>query len=222
MFQLAQLTTVRSNYVRPVYVSYRKDNRIFWTSHPIHLHEGETLLTDGTLDARARCGNRISLVPQLPVAQAEPPPGVLDTPEETEVIPEPLLHATVEIGNTPVPVIGPEDFASPVTRTPVLDDVPATLIPIDNIFRVVPVVSISPISTPVLPGGVPTDFKDPYPLPPAYVPLPGFVPPPTITFSSPPGASQPVPEPGEPVLLAVPVIAFILVSLRRLRGRPVS
>jgi len=69
-------------------------------------------------------------------------PDLLDTPAEAEVIPEPLLHATLEIGNTPVPVIGPEDFASPVTKTPVPDDVPATFIPIDNIFRVVPVVSI--------------------------------------------------------------------------------
>jgi hypothetical protein len=52
-------------------------------------------LTDGDLYARARCGNRISLVPQAPVAEAEPRTDVLDTPESAEAAPEAILRAAL-------------------------------------------------------------------------------------------------------------------------------
>jgi hypothetical protein len=57
-----------------VYVSYRLDNRIYWTSRMLTLHPGETLITDGTHFARTRCGNRLSKKPHAQVSRYEPPP----------------------------------------------------------------------------------------------------------------------------------------------------
>lgn len=65
---------------RAVYVSYRKDNRIFWTRHKVRLASGETVLSDGVHEIRTRCGNRISDAAQLPVADTDPPPDAFDTP----------------------------------------------------------------------------------------------------------------------------------------------
>jgi hypothetical protein len=57
---------------RFAYVSYRKNDQIFWTRNKVKLSEGETVLTDGNKEIRARCGNCISETPQLPVAEIEP------------------------------------------------------------------------------------------------------------------------------------------------------
>jgi hypothetical protein len=49
-----------------MYVSYRKDNRVYWTSKPVRLLKGEPVVTDGIHFVRARCGNRLSETPQKP------------------------------------------------------------------------------------------------------------------------------------------------------------
>ncbi len=66
------LRSVPSPFVKPVYLSYRKGGSVFWTRKPVDLPPGETLLTDGVLYARARCGNQVSEYPQEPVAEVEP------------------------------------------------------------------------------------------------------------------------------------------------------
>jgi len=66
---------------RAVYVSYRRGNDVFWTKRPVQLAPGETLLTDGTSEIRARCGNRVSDHARLPVAADEPPAAALNTIE---------------------------------------------------------------------------------------------------------------------------------------------
>jgi hypothetical protein len=63
---------------RPVYVSYRKGGRIYWTRNRVLLRKGETILTDGDTEIRTRCGNAISDTPRTPVAEAEPEPLELD------------------------------------------------------------------------------------------------------------------------------------------------
>src|SRR5271157_857257 len=55
------------------YVSFRKNQRIYWTRRPVVLPKGETLLTDGDHYARARCGNQVSETPQTPVLAEDPP-----------------------------------------------------------------------------------------------------------------------------------------------------
>lgn len=57
---------------RAVYVSYRKGEQVYWTSKKMMLAAGETLLSDGQHDIRARCGNRIADTPQLPVEAGGP------------------------------------------------------------------------------------------------------------------------------------------------------
>lgn len=73
----ARAVTVTSP--RAVYVSYRKNDQIYWTSKKVMLEKGETLLTDGEHDIRARCANRISDVPQYPVEPHGPSEAELDT-----------------------------------------------------------------------------------------------------------------------------------------------
>ena len=66
---------------RAVYVSYRVGNQVYWTKNRVRLAPGETVLTDGDTEIRARCGNLVSEHPQHPVAAEEPPLAALDEPE---------------------------------------------------------------------------------------------------------------------------------------------
>jgi hypothetical protein len=86
-FQLARVRSVGANFASAVYVSYRKGNQIYWTRNPVRITAGETLLTDGVLFARARCGNRISMTPEVPVAGVDPPPEIIDVPQYYEFPP---------------------------------------------------------------------------------------------------------------------------------------
>lgn len=207
VFQRTQLHTVRCTLAKPVYVSYRKDNRIFWTSHPIHLHEGETLLTDGNSYARARCGNRISLVRQAPVTQAEPAPSVLDTAEPMEAIPESLLLAAVEFQTTIPPVIDLQGFTSRVTDPAVSDALPGQIAE-ESFLSVLPAVANRIAFSPFM--GVPTG---------SHQAPAGVIEPPHFTFVPPSDTLQPVPEPSESVLIAVAVSAFVLCGLWWRRAR---
>ena len=57
---------------RMAHVSYRINDRVFWTKKPVRIYEGETILTNGETEIRARCGNGISLAPLLPTSDEEP------------------------------------------------------------------------------------------------------------------------------------------------------
>lgn len=77
-FDVAHARAVTVSVPRAVYVSYRKGDRIYWTSRRVSLQAGETLLTDGRSEMRARCANRISDVPRFPVEAHGPDPDALD------------------------------------------------------------------------------------------------------------------------------------------------
>jgi hypothetical protein len=69
------LGAIRSEVVaadRWAHMSYRVGDQIFWTKRKLLLHRGETILTDGAIEVRGRCGNRISLQPMAPTADTEP------------------------------------------------------------------------------------------------------------------------------------------------------
>ena len=53
-------TTVTSGDRGMAYVSYRIGHRVFWTRKPVRIPAGETVLTDGETEIRARCGNAVS------------------------------------------------------------------------------------------------------------------------------------------------------------------
>ena len=98
---------IRSEIVardRFVHVSYRKGNQIFWTKKKLLLRRGETILTDGTTQIRARCGNCISEEPLAPTAQEDP--DIIEFDRLTDDTPE-LDSGTIEVG-----------FAQPVAPKP--------------------------------------------------------------------------------------------------------
>src|SRR5688572_1622 len=69
------LDAVRTETVtepRLVYMSYRKGGEIYWAKHKVALPAGETILTDGVTEIRARCGNCISTTPMGPTSEQEP------------------------------------------------------------------------------------------------------------------------------------------------------
>jgi hypothetical protein len=68
-----------------MFASYRMGGSVYWTSHQIHVAAGESLITDGTSLARARCGNRLSDSPRGPVASVEPTEKAMETPEEPDL-----------------------------------------------------------------------------------------------------------------------------------------
>jgi hypothetical protein len=80
VFRRSAVRAAGSTFHDPVYLSYRVGDAIYWTSRPVPLPPGETLLTDGMHYARARCGNRISPTAQTPVNETEPAPQTLNTP----------------------------------------------------------------------------------------------------------------------------------------------
>lgn len=57
---------------RLAHVSYRINDRVFWTKKPVRIYEGETILTNGETEIRGRCGNAISMSPLLPTSDDEP------------------------------------------------------------------------------------------------------------------------------------------------------
>jgi hypothetical protein len=73
------------------YVSYRRGDQIFWTRRPVRIEAGELILTNGVAAVRARCGNRISFEPLLPVAEDEPAlvelDALVDAPEPSALAP---------------------------------------------------------------------------------------------------------------------------------------
>ncbi len=90
-----------------VHVSYRINENIYWTKEPVRLPKGEKLITDGQEFARARCGNRVSVMAQEPTLEAEEPPlEALEIPimEEPELmpIPEELYIEPLEAVDLPI------------------------------------------------------------------------------------------------------------------------
>jgi len=81
-FEASKVTLETVSKPRAVYVSYRKGDKVFWTSKKLQLAEGETLLSDGQNEIRTRCGNRISDVPRLPVEAKGPSEEELDASVE--------------------------------------------------------------------------------------------------------------------------------------------
>ncbi len=94
----ARLVTLTDD--RFQYVSYRLNNRIYWTRNKLRIPRGEVLLTDGYNFARTRCGNRLSFQPKQETAAAQPPTRLLSLPPFT-----PALLSKGEVTLAPPPVV---------------------------------------------------------------------------------------------------------------------
>lgn len=78
-FKVDQARMLKVAKPRAVYVSYRKGDKVYWTSKKLTLAVGESLISDGVNEARARCANRISDTPRQPVEVKGPTEEELDS-----------------------------------------------------------------------------------------------------------------------------------------------
>jgi hypothetical protein len=93
-FDIKKARAITNDKARPVHVSYRKGDKVYWTAKTVMLTPGETLLTDGSNEIRGRCGNRISTKAMLPVAMNEPTAAELD--ESMNVAPDAVPDGGLE------------------------------------------------------------------------------------------------------------------------------
>jgi hypothetical protein len=77
-FDYKRAHLVKLSAEKAMYVSYRIGDRVYWTRRKVLLHSGETLITDGTIVARTRCGNRVAEVPLGTGSPLEPSPDDLE------------------------------------------------------------------------------------------------------------------------------------------------
>ena len=80
-FRIGKARNVQLDRPVAMYVSYRRNNQVFWTRNKMMIPAGETLISDGENLARVRCGNRLSPVAEKPVAATDPDKAELETPE---------------------------------------------------------------------------------------------------------------------------------------------
>jgi hypothetical protein len=79
-FDFERAHSVQVSERQAVYVSYRIGQKVYWTRKKVWLHPGETLITDGRIVARARCGNRVAKAPLDAGSPLEPSEEELDQP----------------------------------------------------------------------------------------------------------------------------------------------
>jgi hypothetical protein len=106
---------------RHVYVSYRQEDRIYWTKNRVTLAPGESILTDGRVEIRARCGNGVSSTPMSPTSTREPLPEEFDahvnlpgSPSDVVSYPGPALWP----GGLPVELQAPAPSTWDVLEVP--------------------------------------------------------------------------------------------------------
>jgi hypothetical protein len=157
-FDLGHVQLVREKENIPAYVSYRRNGQIFWTKHPLMLHAGELVLTDGHYIVRARCANQISMVPREPV---EVSPEKVENHLETAAPEAPVDYAKLEPLNSALfPITGAVPLGPPVAGFPPTGVVVTGTAPLPP----GPIIPITPVCTTC--GQTPTP-------PPVPVPEPG-------------------------------------------------
>jgi PEP-CTERM motif len=120
---------VKVTKAQSAYVSYRIGSRLYWTRHKISLHRDEMLITDGTIVARTRCGNRIAAAPLDAGSPLEPSSEELDSPRASSMplipaalvdpIPSPLPDPSIPEANSPMVVPAAKHVGIPWIIPPV-------------------------------------------------------------------------------------------------------
>ena len=225
---------------RLAYVSYRVDDRVYWTKRKVRIRGGETILTNGQTEIRSRCGNCISLEPMLPTSADEPDESQFDALENAgpvlmswNLAPTGLPMAVSvppgELDDTPgpsqlVPVFpfGTSIFpGEPVTDMPgdIAPGSPPVGVPFESPTTGPPTLPTGPSTPPTGTGpGVVGDSPDTSPLTPFVLePLLSDPNAPAVVSPSPDAAV--VPEPGTFLLLGSGIAGLFA---RRWRSRSKS
>lgn len=104
-FQRAHLLQVSDK--QAMYASYRIGQKIYWTRKRVSLHPGETLISDGNIVVRTRCGNRVAEKPLDAGSPLEPPQEDFDQP----------YAAMIAVPTTsPVLTTSPSSLPAPITK----------------------------------------------------------------------------------------------------------
>lgn len=179
---LQNVRFVTASEKKSVFVSYRMNGRIFWTTQRVRIPKGETLITDGSEWIRTRCGNRISETPQVPTSPEEPPVSELEDPIPTFL---PVPTDPVDPPSTVEQVIPPV-IELPSNVPTDASDIPPFVVPL-----------------PLPPGSSFPPFLPPIPIVPPLGPShPPVDPPPVIPPPHRPPPPMSVPEPQSLLLLA--------------------
>ena len=158
-FRISQAKTIQLNRPVAMYVSYRRNNQVYWTKNRMVIPAGETLISDGENLARVRCANRLSPVAAKPVAASEP---TMEELSEPAFVPPLLAQMLPGEGSEILP--GTPGVAVPAA-VPLLAPDPN---PASNKKNTPPV--LPPILGPGVPPFVP---NVPPPPPPVSTPEPG-------------------------------------------------
>lgn len=132
-FDYAHAQVIRLLMERSVYVSYRIGNRVYWTRHRVKLHKGETLLTDGKITARTRCGNRVEEKPQQETSRMEPPAAVFDEPLMPAILPStetPPVPFETALNQAPAGPVLPLGVYDPINNGA---GIPLSFVPLPNV-----------------------------------------------------------------------------------------
>jgi hypothetical protein len=110
-FDYDNARVVRLVLERTVYLSYRIGNKVYWTRHRMKLKKGETVLTDGKMTARTKCGNRVEEMPQQATSSSEPPAAKFEEPVHpsvgTAVADAPVAFQSALLNRNEMPLLGP-------------------------------------------------------------------------------------------------------------------
>jgi hypothetical protein len=154
------------------YVSYRFEDKIYWTAKKLTIRAGETVFTDGVHTVRGRCLNCYSAFPMLPIRPNEPSEKVLDVPVDVPVFAYKFPLLPVE---TPVLPAPPEELTPTVPILPTTAPFPppggGVWFPILPIIPIIPPIHHHPGSptSPAFPG------PPGPPGPPVVTPEPNYV-----------------------------------------------
>lgn len=186
-FSKARVVTVYQP--RLVYLSYRIGDKIYWTTKKVSLHKGEKLITDGTITARARCGNRVASLPQKYGFAREPSAAILD---------QPIFNQPIGGSSTEIPF--PKDFHSALETRPNSTGLGSGALPPGAAGAG----GLSPLGSGYLPIGSPL-------APPARTcGKTGTGTCGSVTGLGPSPQSAPVPEPGSAELICAEILAAIV------------
>lgn len=213
-FRLEDARVIRLEQERRAHVAYRIGDRVYWTRREVKLEKGETVITDGVLTARTKCGNLVADDVEGRVLSNEPTEEALNMPVEPMQAPNELESDNRFPGLVPPP--SATAAPTPNLETPP-DDTPPSPSPWIGMGQ--PPKPGAPGSGFILPPPVPIPIGSgsgsPPPGPPNRPPTNPPTPPSTPTGPVPPTPPVPpvinTPEPGTAaqLLLVLPVILFL-------------